>query len=651
MNLQTGGNARPHYRLLALIVLIAALVPAASGRPAAAAATLPDGFSETVVAEGLTNATAMAFAPDGRLFVLQQGGNVRIIKDGALLATPFLSLNVFNQGERGLLGITFDPDFATNGYVYLYYTTTAAPVHNRISRFTANGDTAQPGSETIILDLNNLSDAKNHNGGAMHFGADGKLYIATGDNANSANSQTTDNLLGKMLRLNKDGTIPADNPFYGTAGGKNRAIWTLGLRNPFTFAIRPGDGRLFINDVGAQTWEEINEGAAGANYGWPTCEGVCATTGYTNPVHAYTHGATNCAITGGTFYPAGGGFPAAYDGGYFFSDYCGGWIRHLDGSGAVSDFAGGIARPVDLDVGPDGSLYALSRGDNSIYRFEHVADQPPVITRHPADRAATVGQSATFDVRVSGSAPLAYQWQRDGDDITGATDAAYTLPSVSQADDGARFRVIVSNAFGDDTSDEAILTVVENQPPVGVITKPLAESLYSGGEKIRYAATGNDPEDGALPASAFTWRVDFHHDTHFHPFLPDKTGRKSGSFTVPRTGETAADVWYRIHLTVRDADGAEHSSYVDVLPRTVLLTLTTVPAGLGVTLNGQPVSTPYTFESVVGIRQVISAPTPQVVVSTEYRFRKWSDGKAQTHAIIAPSLARTYTATFRSVNN
>ena len=120
-----------------------------------------------------------------------------------------------------------------------------------------------PGSETILLELDNLSSATNHNGGALHFGVDGKLYIASGNNANNANSQTLTNLLGKMLRLNSDGTIPTDNPFYNQPTGKNRAIWAYGLRNPFTFGIQPGTGLMFVDDVGENTWEEINVGVAG----------------------------------------------------------------------------------------------------------------------------------------------------------------------------------------------------------------------------------------------------------------------------------------------------------------------------------------------------------------------------------------------------
>ena len=242
----------------------------------ALAATLPADFTETQFASGLTNPTAMAFAPDGRLFVCQQGGQLRVVKNGALLATPFVSLTVDSNGERGLLGVAFDPNFATNSFVYVYYTATTPQVHNRVSRFTAsmaNPDVAQAGSEVAILDLNNLSGATNHNGGAIHFGPDGKLYIAVGENANPANAQTIGNLLGKILRINSDGTLPADNPtsFPGIAGstsGINRAIWSVGLRNPYTFTFQPVSGRMFINDVGQNSWEEINDGISGSNYGW-----------------------------------------------------------------------------------------------------------------------------------------------------------------------------------------------------------------------------------------------------------------------------------------------------------------------------------------------------------------------------------------------
>jgi len=336
--------------------------------PAVSAANLPSGFTEEQFGGNLSGSpTAMAFAPDGRLFVCQQGGQLRVIKNGSLLSTPFVSLTVDSSGERGLLGIAFDPNFATSHYLYVYYTVATSPIHNRLSRFTAAGDTAVPGSEAIILELDNLSSATNHNGGAIHFGPDGKLYVGVGENANGANSQTLSTLLGKMLRINADGTIPTDNPFYNTATGNNRAIWALGLRNPFTFAFQPGTTRLFINDVGQSTWEEINDGIAGSNYGWPTTEGPTSNPAFRSPIYYYGHGATNttgCAIVGGAFYnPPVPQIPSSYIGRYFFADLCSGWIRVFDPTaGTATGFATGISSPVDLHVGPDGALYYLAQG-------------------------------------------------------------------------------------------------------------------------------------------------------------------------------------------------------------------------------------------------------------------------------------------------
>jgi hypothetical protein len=306
-----------------------------------------------------------------------------------------------------------------------------------------------------------------------------------------------------------------------------------------------------------------------------------------------------------------------------------------------------VDKPVDLDVAPDGSLYYLDRGGDAIYRIIYSANQPPQIHQPPQDQTVTVGQPATFSVGASGAAPLAYQWQRDGEDIDGADEASYTLPTAALADNGARFRVIVRNDLDEVTSAEATLTVVANQLPTATITKPAPGLLYRAGDTIRYAATASDTEDGALPASAFTWRVDFHHDTHHHPFIPDVTGRRNGSFTIPRVGETAANVWYRIYLTVRDSAGGEYTTYRDVEPRTVTLTVATQPPGLEVTVNGQPHTAPYTFDSVVGIKHSLGTPTPQTLDGEEYRFRKWSNGKPRTHTLVAPAGNTTYTATFR----
>ena len=350
-----------HARLAATFVICLSVLGTLT---AATAATLPPGFTETLVADGLVRPTAMAIAPDGRIFVCEQDGRLRVIRDGALLDDPFHTLSVNSSGERGLLGVAFDPDFANNHFLYVYYTTSSAPIHNRVSRLTANGDVVVPGSELQILNLETLS-ATNHNGGAIHFGKDGKLYVAVGENAVPSNSQTLDNRLGKMLRINANGTIPGDNPFNATATGLNKAIWALGLRNPFTFGVDRVSGRIFINDVGQGAWEEVNDGIPGANYGWPDTEGPTNNPNFDSPFYAYDRrGTGECAIAGGAFYsPITMQFPAPYAGRYFFADLCKGWIHAVDPDTAdVDDFATGITAPVDLSVSDDGSLYYLARG-------------------------------------------------------------------------------------------------------------------------------------------------------------------------------------------------------------------------------------------------------------------------------------------------
>jgi glucose/arabinose dehydrogenase len=644
----TAGNFRFRSRAAAFLIVLAA----AAALPAA---TVPTGFTHSQIGGNLNSPTAFAIAPDGRIFVCEQGGKLRVIKNGTLLPTPFVTLTVDSVGERGLLGVAFDPNFATNKYVYVYYTATS-PKHNRVSRFTANGDVALSGSQVVLLELDNLTSATNHNGGALQFGADGKLYIAVGENAQPSNAQSKANLLGKLLRLNKNGTIPTDNPFYSTTTGKNRAIWALGLRNPFTFAVQPGTGRIFINDVGQNTTEEVNEGLEGANYGWPATEGPTSNPAYETPVYAYANGTATCAITGGTFYnPPVAQFPSGYTNDYFFADYCGNWIKRLDAAGSytgASTFATGVSRPVGLAVGPDGSLYYLARGTSSgaggVYRIQYTQNTPPAVTVHPADQTVTVGDPVSFSVSASGTPPLSYQWQRNGVDISGSTSPTHSIASVQLAGDGAVFRCRITNAHGSVTSNGATMTVLPGLAPVAGISTPAAGTTFAGGQTISYSGTGTDPEDGTLPASAFEWEVVLHHDTHTHPFAAPTSGSTIGSFAVPTTGHTEDNIWYRIHLTVTDSDGLSHSVFRDVVPRKSTLTFTTSPSGLQILLDGQPVTTPISVVGVEGIERTLGVVSPQNKGGVDYFFASWSDGGAATHDISTPVSDTTYTATFSS---
>ncbi|MDX1961511.1 MAG: PQQ-dependent sugar dehydrogenase [Pirellulales bacterium] len=637
-----------------------------------ALATVPTGFTDSTLVTGLTSPTALTIAPDGRVFVAFQNGTIRVMQNDVMLATPFATLATDGSGERGMLGLTLDPDFATNGHIYVYYTASTPASHNRLSRITAVGNEMLPGSEQILLDLPNLSTVGNpiwHMGGAVHYNpVDDKIYIAVGDHQNTSLPQSLNSPFGKILRVNPDGSIPTDNPFYNQTTGINRAIYNTGLRNPFRAAIQPETGLLYINDVGAGSWEEVNASVAGANFGWPTTEGnfnQATFPNFTRPIYAYSHG-EGCSVTGGVFYPQNAlQFPAQYRGKYFVQEFCSGWMRVIDPLNPTAPpqaFASNMNFPLDVQVGPDGSMYYISRGagaggapgvgTGSIGKIQYVANVPAYIVQHPTNQLASVGFAATFSVTSSGTLPLTHQWQRSNDngatwnDIPGATASGVVISNTTLADNGAQFRVIVTNAFGMATSNPATLTVTSNQPPVPTITLPSNGTLYSGGDMFNFSGIGTDNEDGNLPASAFTWRIDFHHDDHSHPFYPTTSGVTGGSFTIPNTGETSDNVWYRVFLSVTDSIGLQGSTYIDVLPRKSDMTFNTNIPGLTINLDGAPRTLPLTVTGVEGIQRTLFAPSLQFIGNQAYQFVNWSNGGSQSQTITTPVDNTTYTANY-----
>ncbi len=235
--------------------------------------------------------------------------------------------------------------------------------------------------------------------------------------------------------------------------------------------------------------------------------------------------------------------------------------------------------------------------------------------------------------------------------IPGANSASYTISSVSTGDNGAQFRCVVSNAFGSATSNNATLTVTSNTAPTATINTPTAGTLYNAGDTINYSGSATDTQDGTLPASAFTWQVDFHHDTHTHPFVPATSGSTSGSFVIPTTGETAANVFYRIILTVTDSGGLTHQVFRDVTPRTATVTLRTNPAGLQVTLDGQPKTDGYVETNFFNFHGTIVFFSYLCVGGVTYNFVSWSDSGAATHNVNVPATNTTYTANFARASN
>lgn len=299
------------------------------------------------VAAGL-NFPLYLTAPPGdttRLFIAEKGGAIRIVKHGTLEPTPFLDLNgkVSTGPEQGLLGVAFDPAYATNGRFFVHYTDVNG--NTTISLFqvaTTNPDSANPASERIILTAE--QPFPNHNGGQIAFGPDGMLYIGLGDGGSegdpSGRGQSLTDLLGDILRVDVSSgagyTVPPDNPFVGRTDARPE-LWSVGLRNPWRFSFDAATGDLYIGDVGQDAWEEVDvvtaaQGAGrGANFGWNITEGRhcfadpnCDTSKFTLPLVEYSH-QDGCSVTGGFVY-RGAAIPAL-QGHYFYADYCNGWVR------------------------------------------------------------------------------------------------------------------------------------------------------------------------------------------------------------------------------------------------------------------------------------------------------------------------------------
>lgn len=350
----------PHSIVALLLAALAAVSPSPSP-------PIRDGFREAVIARGFDSPVSMTCAPDGRWFVCEQAGRVRVVKGGRLLARPLLTVPARASVEDGLLGIACDPDFTRNGWVYVCWTDSVPAPREVIERFTVRGDRVVAGSAKRLVELDPRANHV-HVGGTLRVGPDGKLWLGTGDDDRGEASQSLRSTAGKLLRFERDGSVPADNPFARLARGVYGAIWARGFRNPFAFDFDPATGAPWVNDVGGSLYEEVNAAVAGANYGWPMFEGRGPDARFRNPAHAYSH-AEGCAITGGAFVRAkGSAYPREWSGRYLFADLCANEIRWLDPANPDSAQVFGrtaVGGPVDLRMGTDGALWYLARGTSA----------------------------------------------------------------------------------------------------------------------------------------------------------------------------------------------------------------------------------------------------------------------------------------------
>jgi len=322
------------------------------------------GDQRTVIASGLNSPVDFRFLPDGRIVVAEKGGAIKVIgTDGTVLAQPLITLSVNTLGERGVSGLAVDPQFATNGHIYVAYTTSG--IKDRLSRFTVTGNTAAPGSEKVLLETTDTVGT-NHHGGALAFGPDGKLYWGKGDNGSGANAQNLTNIYGKILRINPDGSTPSDNPVL--PAGALPQIYAYGLRNPFRLTFTP-TGQLLVADVGNAAFEELNRVTAGGNYGWPGAEGICTSncTGLINPIYTYARG-SGAAFTSVLVYDSAK---------VFIADEVQGWIKVLTCNSTFTlcgdpqdfDLEAGTTVAMARGPGTDGGLYQLTYQPGTLVRI------------------------------------------------------------------------------------------------------------------------------------------------------------------------------------------------------------------------------------------------------------------------------------------
>ncbi len=698
-------------RAAVALVLLASVVtpvsvPGASAAPpeTSAALAVPAGFTDALVVP-VTAPTAFAFHPDGRMFVTTQTGQVRIVRDGALVPTPALNLSgvLCGDSERGLLGIALDPDVSTNGFVYLFYTfkkfgtcvtnSPNSPV-NRVSRFTLTGDTIDPASELVLVD-GMPSPNGNHNAGDVHVGNDGNLYISIGDGgcdyagnsgcagANDA-ARDLNTLTGKIVRVTRTGGIPAGNPFTGpgtarcntgstTPGTTCQEIFATGLRNPFRLAFDPNttSTAFRINDVGQGTWEEIDAGIAGADYGWNVREGHCANgsttncgpppAGMTNPIFDYDHSGGCASITGGAFIPAGV-WPASYGGDYLFSDYVCGTIFRLEPDGAggfvrtTFTTALGANSAVELGFGPFGTTQALYytsyAGGGQVRRISFgvpVASFTATPSSGPAPLTVTFDGSASND---PDGQPLTFEWAfGDGGTSTTGPTVQHTYTSAGSFTASLVVRDASNNASPPATRTIDV-TATGNTPPVPVIQSPAAGSTFAVGQQVTLTGRATDAQDKKLPASRLSWQVLLHHvpvggTEHTHPLASGTGVSLTFAFPAPEDLDATQGSWVEAILQATDSAGASASVTRRLDPVRVAVTLATTPPGLQVTLATPSDLTrtlvgPGTVTSWQGWVLTIGAPSPQ----GNRRFRSWSDGGAQTHTVVTPASATTYTASF-----
>jgi glucose/arabinose dehydrogenase/PKD repeat protein len=677
--------------------------------PAAHATSYPSGFEERTVVGGLTEPTAMAWAPDDRLFVIEKPGRLKVVEPGGTRATTILDISsrVNDFHDRGLLGLAMDSAFASNSFIYLLYTydlspltaDSDAPMVSRLERYTVSPDNVV-GSPRVLLGSytqgpcpapSNVvdclpSDGITHSIGTVRSAPDGTLWVGSGDGASASivdplafRTYDERSMAGKILHVDRDGRGLPGHPFCPSNANLAHVctkVWAGGFRNPFRFKLRPGGG-LAVGDVGWESREELDlipTGAGGGKlYGWPCYEGSTRTNGYRDrvecgdeyakegtpnahvaPDYDYAREGVGAAVLGGPTY-TGTQYPAGYRDDVFVGDYALGFIRkaNLDAQGriiGVDDFATDWTG-VDLEPDPNGDLAYASFGDGSssgsgsIRRIVYspgnaspvaVASATPSSGRSPLDVSFTGSSSRDAD-----GDSLSYEWDF-GD---GSAHSTQANPTHRYGRNGV-FTARLTVGDGRGLSDTETVQISVGDPPVASIDSPADGSLYRDGETVQLQGSATDPEDGALPDSAFHWTIRLHHGDHVHPVTRFEA-TKAPSFVA--LDDHDADSHYEVTLRVTDSDGLQGTRAITLRPETVDLTLESVPPGAPLSYGGIAGVGPMFRTAAVGYRTTISAAERFVAGGRDWIFERWSDGGARLHDVTVPASAATLTAHYRGV--
>jgi glucose/arabinose dehydrogenase len=541
------GLARPAYgRLTAVLLLALAALGLSAARPAApAAAFLPPLAPQAAPVvgavsylSGFTGPVHIANAGDGsgRLFVVEQRGRIRLIKDDVLQAAPFLDITsrvTGAGGEQGLLSVAFPPDYASSGHFYVYYNNTAGNIVVARYGLTSNPDAADPASEQVILPIAHPTYG-NHNGGQMAFGADGYLYIATGDGGGggdpSNNAQNHNSLLGKILRIDVESgvdpyAVPPSNPYVGVSGYRGE-IWALGLRNPWRFSFDRLTHDLYIADVGQGTYEEVDFQPAaspgGENYGWRIMEAnacynpsSCSSAGLTLPVTYYAH-SLGCSVTGGMVY-RGALFPGL-QGYYFYGDYCSGRIWSLIQSGGTWQSELVLDTTFNISTfGEDeqGEVFFANLASGTLYRL--VDPAAPCFTLTLSVSPAAAGSAAVTPPTCASGGYAAgtslhltarpasglYRFTGWGGDLTGSTSPTTLVVNADAAVTVGFEAATFSDVPFDHWAHDYVEALWDNNYTAGCGTAPLRycpDGTMNRGESAVFVVRGVH-DAGYLPAS------------------------------------------------------------------------------------------------------------------------------------------------------